>query len=103
MALLAKTLMDEFDASRRVALDKDDYDLAQTYSTAESVVNNVMHGKPIAEIINRVIDNFNRFATQPDDEGYGIHAQEVLALTYLFVQIHDIEGVPIPDSYKEGM
>jgi len=44
MAIFAKDLMDFYFAESRRALAKEDYEAAQVWSSAEGLVNNVMHG-----------------------------------------------------------
>lgn len=55
MASLAKNLMDIYYAEERNWLQSNEFEIASAYSDAESMVNNLMHGRPDAEWVPQFV------------------------------------------------
>ena len=88
MASLAKQLMDEFSAVARSAKASQDYSRGFVFDNAESLVNNVMHGRPFPETTALVRAALLSNSTNPiNDAAEQAAYLEAVELLDLFVAI----------------
>lgn len=90
--MYGKRLTDAFHAEARAFLSRNEYAEAGVMDAMESAVNNVMHGRPAAEIRERVIAHVGRVL---DDSRIVLYESERAAYGYA---LDIIESVPTSGS-----
>lgn len=66
MATLAYDLMKLFYEENRAALARDAFEEAAVWSSCESAVNDIHHGVPNSEWVARLIERFDRIASDEE-------------------------------------
>jgi len=92
MASIPKLLMDEFYSMERAALAESNYGAAQVFSSCESMVNNLLHGRHPAEVLGRCRKIFEENAqNERFEEGSRAAYAEAVIVVDLFAEQYGLE------------
>lgn len=103
MASIPKLLMDEFYGMEREALELEAYGRAQAFSSCESMVNNLLHGRHPAETLSqcrKIFEENSQNAEFFDGDERAAYAEAVIVVD-IFAEQYDLELDPAESGRTE--